>query len=228
MNSWPATAAPGADCKFPNMKSLKVASLFAAFALSIVALPATASAASPFKKVSGGTVHVPSGVIFPPSVGAFRFVATKVYGSGGRDAGADYNVGTSIRGNVYVYPVGTYGKDFNAELRVQQSAIKQLNKGVKLISQSRFQLNQGGRTINGTRVQYELTRPLWGGKAQRCGSQLYLFADGPWLIQGRFSYPIEQTGTADKQIADFLRLWQWRAQGKVVQLHQIVRDGSHG
>ena len=75
-------------------------------------------------------------------------------------------------------------------------------------------------------MQYELTRPLFGGKAIRCGSQLYLFRDGPWLIQGRFSYPIEQSGTANKQVADFLRLWQWRAQGNVVQLNRIIRDGS--
>ena len=184
------------------------------------------AAASPFKKVSGGTLHVPSGVIFPARVGAFRFVTTKLYGSAGRDAGAGYNAGSTIRGDVYVYPVGTYGKDFNAELRVQQNAIKQMNQAVKLIAQVRFQLNQVGRTISGMRVQYELTRSLWGGKAQRCGSQLYLFRDGPWLIQGRFSYPIEHSGTADKQIADFLRLWQWHAQGNVVRVNQIIRDGS--
>jgi hypothetical protein len=77
------------------------------------------------------------------------------------------------------------------------------------------------------RVRYELTRSLWGGKAQRCGSQLYLFRDGPWLVQGRFSYPIEQSGAADKQIADFLRLWQWRTQGKIVQRNPIVGDGHH-
>jgi hypothetical protein len=100
-----------------------------------------------------------------------------------------------------------------------------MNQAVKLISQAPVQLNQGGRTISGMRVQYELTRSLWGAKPQRCGSQLYLFRDGPWLIQGRFSYPIEQGRTADKQIADFLRLWQWRAQGKMVELNRIVRDG---
>ena len=207
------------------MKSLKASTLIAALGLSIFAVPGTASAASPFKKVGAGTVHVPSGVIFPPRLGAFRFVTTKVYGSAGRDAGAGYNVGSSIRGDVYIFPMRTNGKDFNAELRVQQNAIRQINQAVKLISQAPFQLNQGGRTISGMRVQYELTRSLWGGKPQRCGSQLYLFRDGPWLIQGRFSYPIEQGGRADKQIADFLRLWQWRAQGKVVELNRIVRDG---
>jgi hypothetical protein len=209
------------------MKSLKASLLIVAFALSIFILPGTVAAASPFKKISGGTVHVPSGVIFPPRVGAFRLVTTKVYGSAGRDAGAGYNAGSTIRGDLYVYPLGTYGKDFNAELRVQQNAIKQLNKAVKQISQTRFPLNQSGRTVSGTRVQYELTRSLWGGKSQRCGSQLYLFRDGPWLVQGRFSYPVEQSGIADKQIADFLRLWQWRTQGKVVQLNPIVDDGEH-
>ena len=210
------------------MKTLKPSLVITALALSILVVPGLASAASPFKRVSGGTLHVPSGVIFPPRVGAFQFVTTKLYGSGGRDAGAGYNAGAMVRGDVYVYPVGTYGKDFNAELRVQQNAISQMNKNVKLVSQSRFQLNQAGRNIGGMRVQYELTRVLFGGKPRRCGSQLYLFRDGPWLIQGRFSYPIEQSGPANKQIADFLRLWQWRAQGKVVQLNCIVRDGSCG
>jgi hypothetical protein len=210
------------------MKSIKASTLIIALALSIFALPRTGVAASPFKKVRGGTLHVPSGVIFPPRVGAFQFVTTKVYGSGGRDAGAGYNAGATIRGDVYVFPVGTNGKDFNAELRVQENAIQQANQAVKLISQSNFPLNQGGRAISGVLVQYELTRSLWGEKSRRCGSQLYLFRDGPWLIQGRFSYPIEQSGTAKKQIADFLRLWQWRAQGNVVQLNRTVRDGSRG
>jgi hypothetical protein len=209
------------------MKTLKRSTVIAALALLVLALPGAASAASTFKKVSGGTLHVPSGIIFPSRVGAFQFGTTKIYGSGGRDAGAAYNVGSTIRGDVYVFPVGTNGKDFNAELRVQQSAINQLNKAVKLVSQGPYRLNQGGGTINGMRVQYELTRPLFGGKALRCGSQLYLFRDGPWLIQGRFSYPIEQSGTANKQVADFLRLWEWRAQGKVVQVNRTVRDGSH-
>jgi len=99
---------------------------------------------------------------------------------------------------------------------------------VKLVSQSRFQVNQGGRNVSGTLVQYELTRSLFGEKSHRCGSQLYLFRDGPWLIQGRFSYPIERSATANKQIADFLRLWQWRAQGNLVQLKRTPGDGRDG
>ena len=208
------------------MKSFKFSILIAAVALSTFALPGTASAASPFKKIRGGTVHVPSGVIFPPRVGACQFVTTKVYGSAGRDAGAGYDAGSTIRGDVYVYPLGTYAKDFNAELRIQQNAIKASNKNVKLISQSGFQVNQGGRNISGSLVQYELTRSLFGEKSHHCGSQLYLFRDGAWLIQGRFSYPIGRGATATKQIADFLRLWQWRAQGNMVQLIRTVRDGS--
>jgi hypothetical protein len=212
----------------PNRRTFQLLGASAALAFSVLCATDRALAASPFKKISGGTLHVPSGVIFPPHVGSFRFVTTKLYGSAGRDAGAGYNAGSMIRGDVYVYPVGTYGKDFNAELRVQQNAIKQVNQAVKLISQARFQLNQGGRAISGMRVQYELTRSLWGERPRRCGSQLYLFRDGPWLIQGRFSYAIEHSGTADKQIADFLRLWQWRAQGNVVRLNQTIRDGSCG
>jgi hypothetical protein len=91
---------------------------------------------------------------------------------------------------------------------------------VKQVSQARLQLNQGGRAVSGVRVQYELTRSLFG-KKRRCGSQLYLFRDGRWLVQYRFSYPIEQAGAANKQIADFLRLWQWRAQGMVTRIEPI-------
>ena len=208
------------------MKTFKPFAATVAIILSIVAAAGTASAASPFKKVSGGFLHVSSGVIFPSRVGAFRFEKTKLYGSAGRDVGAEYNVEPVIRGDVYVYPIGTYGKDLNAEVRVQQNAITKLNKAVKLISQSRSQLNQGGRNITGVSVQYELTRPLYRSSARRCGSQLYVFRDGPWLVAYRFSYPIEQSGVANKQIADFLRLWQWRAHGTVTRL-ETSTDGRH-
>jgi hypothetical protein len=200
----------------------KVVHLFAgtvALLLTILLSARTASAASPFKNVSGGVLHVSSGVVFPSRVGAFHFVETKVYGSGGRDAGAEYNVGTVIRGDVYVYPVGTYGKDFNAELRVQQNAINKMNKAVKQVSQSRFELSQASRSLTGVRVQYELTRPWYRNTTRRCGSQLYLFRDGPWLVAYRFSYPTEQSGAANKPIADFLRLWQWRVHGAVAWIN---------
>src|SRR2546430_1779377 len=103
----------------PNMKSLKSFAITGALFLSIFPAASSASAASPFKKVSGGMLHVSSGVVFPPRVGAFRFWKTKLYGSAGRDVGAGYNVELMIRGDGYVYPGGTYGKDFNGELRGQ-------------------------------------------------------------------------------------------------------------
>ncbi|HVF73073.1 MAG TPA: hypothetical protein VM940_15835 [Chthoniobacterales bacterium] len=208
------------------MNKRVLSTLIAVIVLSVFAAT-TASAASPFRKIRGGTVHVPSSVIFPARVGVFQFSRPQVYGSGGRDAGAEYHFGRNIRCNVYIYPLGTYGKDFNAELRVQQNAINQMNKSVNLVSAGRFQLNQGGRSITGTRAQYELTRVLYQKKAQRCGSQLYLFRDGPWLVQYRFSYPIEQSAAASRQIADFLRLWQWRAQGNLVELNQRRADGRN-
>ncbi len=210
-----------------TMKTLKPVAVLL-LSLSIFAAAGTASAAAPFKKVSGGILHVPSSVIFPSHVGTFRFEGTKLYGSAGRDAGAEYDVAPLIRGDVYVYPMGTYGKDFNAEVRVQQNAINKMNKAVKLQSQARFQLNQTGRNITGVRIQYELTRPIFRSNSRRCGSQLYLLRDRPWLVAYRFSYPIEQTAMANKQIADFLRLWQWRAQGNVVRLNRMVSDGSRG
>jgi hypothetical protein len=211
----------------PNMKTLKPLAVLL-LTISIFAIAGAASAAaSPFKKVSGGLLHVSSGVILPQRVGAFRFEGTKFYGSAGRDVGAEYDVVPLIRGDVYVYPLGTYGKDFNAEVRVQQNAINKLYKAVKLVSQGRFSLNQAGRSIAGVRVQYELTRGLFRSNSRRCGSQFYIFRDGPWLVAYRFSYPLEQTGAANKQIADFLRMWQWRAQGTVTQLEPSSADGRH-
>ena len=207
------------------MKTSKSFALLAVLCLSVLGT-SRASAASPFKKMRGGVHHVSSGVIFPSRVGAFRFAGTRVYGAGGRDVSAEYNVVPVVRGDVYVYPLGTYARDFNGELRVQQNAIKQLNQAVKQVSQARLQLNQTGRAVSGVRVQYELTRSLFG-KKRRCGSQLYLFRDGRWLFQYRFSYPIEQTGVAQKQIADFLPRWQWRAQGLVTQLEPISSDGRN-
>jgi hypothetical protein len=195
-----------------------------ALVLILLGWSVTASAA-PFEKISGGLRHKPSGLVFPAHVGAFRFMGTKYYGSAGRDVGAEYDVEPLVRGDVYVYPLGTYGKDFNAELSVQQNAIKKVNKAVKLVSQSRFQVNQAGRNITGVRVQYELTRAIFRSNAHRCGSQLYLFRDGPWLVAYRFSYPIEQAGAASKPIADFLRLWQWRLHGTVTRLEQTSADG---
>lgn len=208
----------------PNMKPLTPLA-FLAVSLSIFAAAGTASAASTFKKVSGGVLHVSSGVTFPARVGVFRFEGTKLYGSAGRDVGAEYDVEPLVRGDVYVYPMGTYGKDFNAEVRVQQNAINKVNKAVKLLSQSRVQLNQTGRNISGARVQYELTRTIFRSKGRRCGSQFYLFRDRPWFVAYRFSYPIEQAATANKQIADFMRLWQWRLHGTVTQLEQTSTDG---
>jgi hypothetical protein len=208
----------------PNMKPLRPLAVLV-LTLSIVAAADTASAASPFKKISGGLLHVSSGVIFPSRIGAFRFETTKLYGSAGRDVGAEYDVEPVIRGDVYVYTMGTYGKDFNAEVRVQQDAINKLNKAVKLVSQSPSQLNQTGRNLTGVRVQYELTRSIFRSNSRRCGSQLYVFRDGPWLVAYRFSYPIEQTAAANKQIADFLRLWQWRAHGTVTLREQTSANG---
>jgi hypothetical protein len=203
---------------------LKISSTLALILLGCLA---TVSAA-PFEKVGGGGLrHKPSGVVFPGRVGVFRFEGTKVYGSAGRDVGAEYDVVPLVRGDVYVYPLGTYGKDFNAEVRVQQNAINKMNKAAKLVSQSRCQLNQAGRNITGVRVQYDLTRPIFRSGARRCGSQLYVFRDGPWLVAYRFSYPIEQAGAANKPIADFLRLWQWRVQGKITHLEQTSSDGRH-
>jgi hypothetical protein len=209
------------------LKTLKSLAVAVAVVLSLVGAPGTSSAASPFKKVSGGFLHASSGVILPQRVGAFRFERTKVFGSAGRDVGAEYDVAPVIRGDVYVYPLGTYGQDFNAEVRVQQNAISKSYNGVKLVSQGRFSLNQAGRSLSGTRAQYELTRALFSNNSRRCGSQFYIVREGGWLVAYRFSYPIEQTAAANKQIADFLRLWQWRSPGMITRVTPFA-DGRRG
>ena len=201
--------------------------VFSVVALILLGWSAAASAASFEKKPGGGILHKASGIVFPARVGPFRFEGTKFYGSAGRDVGAEYDLEPLVRGDGYVYPLGTYGKDFNAEVHVQQNAINKIYKAVKLVSQTRFQLNQSGRNITGVRVQYDLTRAIFRSNTRRCGSQFYLFRDGPWLVAYRFSYPIEQTSAASKAIADFLRLWEWRARGTVARLEPTSADGRH-
>jgi len=227
MSFWRAMAARGEGCDDSRMKTLKPLAVLLLTVSIFTIAGADSAAASPFKKVGGGLLHVASGIIFPARAGVFRFEGTKIYGSAGRDVGAGYDAEPIVRGDVYVYPTGTYGKNFNAEVRVQQDAINKMNKAVKLLSQSSFQLNQAGRNFGGVRLQYELTRPIFRSKTRRCGSQLYLFRDGPWLVAYRFSYPIEQTAAANKQIAEFLRLWQWRLHGTVTRLEQTSTDGHH-
>jgi hypothetical protein len=107
--------------------------------------------------------------------------------------------------------VGTYGRDLNSEFKIQQAAIQQINKKPKLISQGKVHVNQNGRSILGLHANYELTRPLFGDRAERCGSQLFVFRDGSWFIAYRFSYPIDHSSIANTHVGDFVRQWQWRA-----------------
>src|SRR5205814_4033083 len=115
-----------------------------------------------------------------------------------------------IRGDIYIYPVGTYGKDLNGEFRLQQTSVRTLNKQVKVVSEENFSLRQTNRNIAGLHADYQLTRPF-AGRDRRCGSQLYVFQDGSWFIAYRFSYPLENSAVAKNHIAEFLRQWQWRS-----------------
>ena len=65
------------------------------------ALNSASAADAVFTKISGGRVlHKPSNIVLPSRVGLFHLAGTSVYGSGGRDAGAGYNVVQLIRGDV--------------------------------------------------------------------------------------------------------------------------------
>jgi len=172
---------------------------------------ASITAASPFKSISGNSLlHTPSNVSFPPKVALFQRAGTHVYGSGGRDVSVRYLLDSLIIGDVYVYPVGTYGRNLTSEFQTQQRAIGQKNKKVKLISQDNVRTDQNGQSLIGLHASYDLTRPLFTSGDQRCGSQLYVFRDGPWFVAYRFSYPREKSSTALNDVSNFLTQWRWK------------------
>ena len=171
----------------------------------------SATAASPFKSTSGNSLlHTSSNCSFPANVALFNRAGTHIYGSGGRDISVRYLFDSLIIGDVYVYPVGTYGKDLTSEFQIQQRAIGQKNKKVKLISQDNIRTNQNGRSIVGLHASYDLTRSLFTSSDQRCGSQLYVFRDGSWFVAYRFSYPREKSSAALNHVSSFLAQWRWK------------------
>jgi hypothetical protein len=185
----------------------KIAIAFCLFGLLINA----ADAASPFKKLEGNRLrHVPSNILFPAKIGLFDRTDTHVYGSGGRDVSARYQLDTFILADVYVYPVGIYAADLNGEFRVQQKAIREKNKKAKLVDETTTQIAQSSRNITGRKAVYDLVRGLFGEPPHTCGSQLLVFRDGPWFVAYRFSYPGERSDIARKHIGDFIEQWNWR------------------
>jgi hypothetical protein len=203
----PATATRGEGYS-PIVKA-KLAAVFALFCTGLMGV----QAASPFKKTSGnGLLHIPSNVLFPRNVGLFQRADsdTRIYGSQGRDVSARYLLDRLIISETYVYPVGTYGRDLNSEFKIQETAIQQINKKVRLISQDNVHVTQNGRSILGLHANYQLTRNLFGDRDEPCGSQLFVFRDGSWFIAYRFSYPIDHSTIANKHVGDFLRQWHWR------------------
>jgi len=189
-----------------EMKSKQAVTLGILF-ISVISL----QAASPFKKTSGdGLLHTPSNVLLPQKVGLFQRADTHIYGSQGRDVSARYLLDRLVITEAYIYPVGTYGRDLSSEFKIQQTAIQQINKNTKLISQDSVHVNQNGRPVPGLHADYKLTRNLFSDRNEQCGSQLFVFRDGPWFIAYRFSYPIDHSTIANKHIGDFLRQWHWR------------------
>lgn len=202
----PATAGRGGDCN-RSVKS-KHATTVGILLIGVISV----QAASAFKKTSGnGLLHTPSSVLFPRNVGLFQRVDsyTRIYGSEGRDVSVRYLLDRLIISETYVYPVGTYGSDLNSEFKIQQVAIQQINKKPRLVSQDSVHLNQSGRSIPSLRANYQLTRQLFSGRDERCGSQVFVFRDGSWFIAYRFSYPIEHSTIASKHVGDFLHQWHW-------------------
>ena len=187
-----------------KLKTISIAAL-------IVLGWSAAVSAGPFEKVPGGGLrHKASGVIFPARVGLFQSAGSRTYDRKGADVGMQYFLPQFILVDVYAYPAGSSRSAFDKEFANQQGAIRQLNKNVKLISQSAVSTRQGGRVVSGRQATYDLERPLFGNPRVKAGSQFLLFRDGPWFVAYRFSYPRERSAIASKHVANFLAQWSWR------------------
>jgi hypothetical protein len=185
-------------------------------AISLLLCAATAgpaSAASPFSKMSGDRLmHKASNIVLPSRVGLFQRLDPKPFDDAGRDVGIGYDLDHLVRGDVYIYPVGTpgYGQDLSSEFQVQQNAIRKLNKDVQLISRENTRINQNGRAISGVHANYNLRRNLFAERNLKCGSQLYIFRDGEWFVAYRFSYPRDKSSITLQHIANFIAQWKWK------------------
>jgi hypothetical protein len=183
--------------------------------ISVVALIvlgwSAAASAGPFEKTrDGGLRHKASGVVFPARVGLFQSSWPRTYDRKGDDVGVRYHLDQLIIADLYAYPAGSSRSAFDKEFANQQNAIRQLNKNVRLISQSVVSTRQGGRVVPGRQATYDLERPLFGNPRVKAGSQFLLFHDGPWFVAYRFSYPRERSAIASKHVANFLAQWSWR------------------
>lgn len=198
--------ARGEDYKHAEMKLKLIPWLALAFATV-----ATAEAARPFKETASGSMHQPSGVVFPNRVGAFRRIRPNVYDNAGRDVSMRYMLGAAVIADAYVYPVTKTTGGLDKEFRTQQKAIKQLNRNVRLVAQETVSLVQNGQSVTGKHAMYTLERTLQSARYVKAESQLYVMREGNWFIAYRFSYPLEKASSVAKQVKDFLNRWQWRA-----------------
>jgi hypothetical protein len=187
-------------------------------ALLLLAISASALAADamPLRRGSGGQlVHKFSGVVLPPRVGLFTRGDQQFFDPAGRDVRMRYILDHLIWGDVYVYPVGPQRPDLNTEFKIQLNAIQRLNRNVTFVARETVRINQNGRAITGQHANCELQRELFGERNRKCGSQFYVFRDGPWFVAYRFSYPKEKSAIALKHISDFLTLWNWKPERQV-------------
>lgn len=185
----------------------------------LLAISVSAAGATPLRRTSGDQlVHKFSGVVLPPRVGLFTRGDQQLFDPAGRDVRVRYILDHLLWGDVYVYPVGPQHPDLNAEFTIQLNAIQRLNRNVKVLSRETVHTNQNGRVITGLHANCELQRELFGERNRKCGSQFYVFRDGPWFVAYRFSYPKEKTAIALKHISDFLALWNWKPQQRVASI----------
>ena len=184
---------------------------FAVFLLFCFSVAGSTTVASPFSKKSGDLlVHNASNIVLPGRVGLFVRSDIKPFDKAGRDVGIGYDLDHLIRGDVYIYPVGAYGKDLTSEFQIQQNAVRKLNQNVQLLSRENTHLDQNGRVISGVHANYNLQRNLFAERNLKCGSQLYIFRDGSWFVAYRFSYPRDKSSVALQHIGNFMEQWKWK------------------
>jgi hypothetical protein len=173
-----------------------------------------AEGASTFKNVSGNKlIHTPSGVVFPNEIAGFGRRGVQYFDKTGRDVSVRYIFDDFILLDAYVYPAGGSHGSFKQESAHQKSDIRELNRNVRLVSDTGTQTTQGGKSLRGERAVYDLVRTdgLLRFRGQiRCGSQFILFQDGPWFVAYRISYPIKRSDIASRKLNEFLANWHWR------------------
>jgi hypothetical protein len=126
-----------------------------------------------------------------------------------------YNDGQSVAMTVYVYPVPQGGPDGSLDGHFQtcKGEVLSHHRGAEVLSESRVTVTPGGQKQNGWRAAFTYTQ-RFAQQQQAVQSDLYLFADGPWFIKYRATYPASQKATAEPVIKTFIDELRWPEESK--------------